>query len=196
MINLLPPDEKANFLYARKNTKLRRWVTGLVCLLLGMFFLLAAGHFYIANATSKYTQQVAASDASLKSQDLDATEKRVQDLSNNLKLIIQVLSREVLFSKLLRQVGAVMPPGSVLSTIELSKVQGGIDLSAEAVDYKTATQIQVNLQDPNNKLFDKVDLVQVACTPKPETGLPCKVTLRALFTKNNPYLFINNGAKK
>lgn len=196
MINLLPPDEKDNFLYARKNTHLRKWVFGMVFVLIGMFVFLAAGHVYIANMTNKYQVQVDAARESLKSQQLEETEKRLQDLSNNLKLVIQVLSREILFSKLIRQIGAVMPSGAVLTGIEISKVEGGIDLNAQAVNYDTASRLQVNLQDPNNKLFDKVDIVQIACDPKVDPEYPCKATYRALFTKNNPYLFINNGAKK
>lgn len=195
MINLLPPDVKSNILYARRNMKLRKWTTSMILVLIGIFGLLAAGHFYIASATSGYSKQVAAAEETLKTRKIDETEKRLQTLSNNLKLIIQVLSREVLFSKLLRQVGSVMPPGSVLLSTDLSKVEGGIDLSAEAQDYKTATQIQLNLQDPNNKLFDKVDIVQVSCG-ETEDKYPCRVTLRAQFTKSNPFLFINaNGTK-
>ncbi len=196
MINLLPPEEKSNILYARRNTVLRHWVFALLAVLAGSIVFLAAGQVYIAQTTSHLNKQVTAQRESLKEQKLDETQKRLSDLSNNLKLIIQVLSREVLFSKLLRQVGAVMPQGSVLSSIELSKVEGGIDLSAEAADYNTATQIQVNLQDPSNKLFDKVDIIQVSCAQAKGDPYPCKVTLRALFAKNNPFLFINNGAKQ
>lgn len=56
-----------------------------------------------------------------------------------------------------------MPENTVLSNIEISKVEGGIDLSAETKDQESATQIQVNLMDPNNKLFDKVDIVSISC---------------------------------
>jgi hypothetical protein len=194
MINLLPPEFKSGIMFARRNTVLRKWIFGLTCVLIGMFVFLAAGQLYIANTTSKYSKQVASAQESLKAQKLEETQKRLQDLSNNLKLIVQVLSREVLFSKLIKQVGAVMPPGSVLTSIELSKVEGGLDLSAAAVSYDTASRIQVNLQDPNNKLFDKVDIIQVSCATKSSDQLPCKITLRALFSKNNPYLFINGGS--
>lgn len=193
MINLLPPEFKSTIMYARRNTVLRKWIFGFVCVLIGTFIFLAAGHFYLASTTDRYARQVAVGKESLKAQKLEETEKRLQDLSNNLKLIVQVLSREILFSKLIKQVGAVMPQGSVLTSIELSKVEGGIDLSAAAQNYDTASQIQVNLQDPNNKLFDKVDIIQVSCPSKSSDPLPCKVTLRALFAKNNPYLFINAG---
>lgn len=191
MINLLPPKEKKAIMYARRNTKLRSWAFALVGVLVGAIIFLTIGQIYILNTTRHYAAQVESTQATLKAQKLEETQKRIQDLSNNLKLIIQVLSREVLFSKLLRQVGAVMPQGTVLSQIDLGKVEGGIDLIASTKDYKSASQIQVNLSDPNNKLFDKVDIVQVSCdTTDPQ--FPCKATLRALFSKNNPFLFINS----
>ena len=84
-----------------------------------------------------------------------------------------------------------MPENTVLSNIEISKVEGGIDLSAETKDQESATQIQVNLMDPNNKLFDKVDIVSISCGESNPT-YPCRATFRALFTKDNPFLFVNN----
>ncbi len=186
MINLLPTDEKTTIMYARRNRKLLRWSLSIGLIIVGMLMLIGAGHVYIANATTSYSKQVDRSRESLKAQKLSETQQRILDLSNNLKLIIQVLSREVLFSKLLQQVGAVMPAKSVLSNIEISKVEGGIDLIAEAQDYDTATQIQVNLQDPRNKLFDKVDIVSVSCGVSTNGGYPCTVNLRALFSKTNP----------
>ncbi len=197
MINLIPSGRKQDILYARRNTKLLHWVIALSAVIIGTVTIVVGGHFYIAAAISHNNKQVTETTQSLKEQKMDDTQKQVQDFSNNLKLIIQVLSQEVLFSKLLKQIGAVMPSSSVLSTIEISQVQGGIDLSASAKDYDTATQIQVNLQDPQNKLFDKVDIVSVSCTkPTPGQPYPCAVTLRALFAKNNAFTFINNGAKK
>ena len=88
-----------------------------------------------------------------------------------------------------------MPENSVLSDIEISKVEGGIDLTADARDQNTATQVQVNLADPNNKLFDKVDIVSVNCDSTTNPEYPCKVILRALFTKNNPFSFTNQNNK-
>lgn len=197
MINLLPPEQKNSIMYARRNTRLRKWALSLCAVLVGMFVFLAAGQLYLANTTNRYQRQVTQAKETLKAQQLEETEKRLQDLSGNLKLIIQVLSREVLFSKLMRQVGASMPPGSVLQSLELSKVEGGIDLKAKASDYDTASRIQVNLQDPKNKIFDKVDIVQISCgASSAAEEYPCTVTLRALFGKNNQYLFINNGATR
>ncbi len=75
-------------------------------------------------------------------------------------------------------------------------------MQARATDYQTATQVQVNLQDPKSLLFDKVDIVNVQCqgsaaAPGSEAAkYPCTVQMKALFTKTNPFLFINGSNKQ
>jgi len=197
MINLLPPDVKSENMYARRNTKLLRWSSAIVTLIIGSALIVGFGSLYLKRSTNSYTTQLADTQQQLKLQKLDETNKRVQDISNSLKLVTQVLSREVLFSKLVQQIGAAMPTNTVLTNLQINKLQGGIDLSAQAVDYKTATQIQVNLQDPNNKIFAKADILNIACSGNGTGTLnakyPCIVQVRALFNTNNPFLFINGS---
>lgn len=193
MINLLPPPVKQDISYARRNSRLLKIIGFGWAAIAGMFVIVLFGFIFINNSIVHYRQQVEQGKTTLKEQKLDETQAKVEAISGDLKLIVQVLSKEVLFSKLIKQIGAVMPSQSVLSNIEISKVQGGIDLTASAKDYQTATQVQVNLQDPNNKLFDKVDIVSVTCGSTTNPQYPCTVILRALFSKNNPFLFINNG---
>ena len=75
---------------------------------------------------------------------------------------------------------------------------GGIDLNAVTKDYQTATQVQLNLQDPKNKIFDKADILNITCSSSnpADPSYPCTISLKALFAKNNPFLFINSGAKQ
>ncbi len=196
MINLLPPDVKEGILYARRNTRLRHWVFGLTLSIVVIGATVGAGLLYLQQSTRAYAAQVQQGNEQLKSQKLEETQSQIQDLTNSLKLVIQVLSREILFSKLLTQIGAALPNGSVLTNLSINKVQGGLDLSAAATDYQTATQVQLNLQDPNNKIFDKSDLVNIQCSsPMPggdplKNQYPCTVQLRALFASNNPFAFI------
>lgn len=196
MINLLPPEIKQGIMFARRNTVLLQWIMISLAVIIGFLAITLLGQFYLSNTTNSYRAQVANTQADLKRQDLDAVQKRAEDISNNLKLILQVFSKEVLFSKLIRQIGSVMPSKSVLSNIEIGKLDGGLDLTASAQDYQTATQIQVNLQDPSNKLFDKVDIVSVNCGAVTKSTFPCSVALRASFAKNNPFLFSNSTAAK
>ncbi len=81
-----------------------------------------------------------------------------------------------------------MPENSVLSNIDLGKIDGGLDIIAITKDNNTATQVQLNLSDPSNKLFEKVDIVSINCDPNvvPD-AYPCKVNLRALFSKDSSF---------
>jgi hypothetical protein len=208
MINLLPKDQKNSIKFARRNVKLMHWSFGMLGIIAIMIALWGAGYFYLNSTIANYSRGVEQKRNDLKAQKLEETQTRVENLSNNLKLILQVLSKEVLFSKLLQQIGSVMPDGSVLSAIDISKVEGGLDLVATAKDYDTATQIQVNLQDKDKKLFQKVDIVSVSCDEGPATSsttttqdvtenkYPCTVSLRALFGDKNPFLFINKSASE
>jgi Tfp pilus assembly protein PilN len=195
MINLLPPDVQQNIGYSRRNAKLRRWAFALVFGIIGTAVVVTFGVFYINQSTTSYNDQVSKTQSELTAQKLPETQKKVEDISGSLKLVVQVLSREVLFSKLLKAIGAAIPANAALTGLSISKVTGGIDLSAVTTDYSTASQVQVNLQDPSNKIFDKADIVNITCTPaNPNVHYPCTVTIRAQFATNNPFLFINTSS--
>lgn len=198
MINLLPSEVTENIAYARRNTKLLRWSFALLIGIAGIWLVVASGLFYINRSINNYSGLVSAAQNDLKAQKLSETQKQVENISSSLKLVVQVLSREVLFSKLLTQIGSVIPANASLIDLKIAKIEGAIDLTAAASDYNTATQVQVNLQDPSNKIFEKADIVSITCNSSSATDprYPCTVIIRALFAKNNPFLFINPGAKK
>ena len=200
MINLLPPDIKENLVYARRNTRLRHWAMGIFFSILGVVTIVSAGYLYLQSSIRSYTIQVEQGSEQLKAQKLEEVQGQVQDLTDSLKLVVQVLQREVLFSKLLSQIGSVLPSGSVLTNLSINKLSGGLDLQAAARDYQTATQVQVNLQDPKNKIFEKADIVNIQCLTDDAartagSQYPCTVQLRALFSQNNPFLFIQPASK-
>ncbi len=208
MINLLPPEVREDLIFARRNTQLLRWVIAMILVIIAIFVVVIVGQLYIDQSSKSYRTQIEQTQNELKVQKLEETQKKVENISGSLKLAIQVLSRQLLFSSILKQIGAAMPEGSVLTGLSITKVEGGIDLTAAARDYSTATQVQLNLQDANNKIFEKADILNVQCagaetsstnqntgqsTANPlDTLYPCKISIRALFAKNNPFLFINN----
>ena len=198
MINLLPPATKEDVLFARRNAKLVKWVVAIIISAIGSFIIIAFGQLYLTQAASSYTQQIQEGQERLREQKLEETQAKVGEISGNLKLVVQVLSREILFSKVLRQVGAAIPSGTVLTNLTLSGVEGGISLNFEAKDYQTGSQIVLNLQDPANKIFEQADIESISCDNKVVEGriYPCSVSIRALFGDNSPYLFINDGVKQ
>lgn len=191
----MPPQSKEDVLYARRNAKLVKWITGIIIAAIGSFVIIAFGQLYLIQSTKTYARQIEEGQEKLRIQKLEETQNRVNEISSNVKLVLQVLSREILFSKVLRQVGAAIPSGAVLTQLTINKVEGGIDLTFEAKDYQTASQILINLQDPENKVFESADIEDISCDTELQANRSylCQVSIRALFGDNSPYLFINDG---
>lgn len=208
MLNLLPPEVRQDYSYGRRNRLLVRWVVAFAAALALLGAIITYGLVTMRQTTDNYDKQISASQQLLKANQLAETEAQVKDISNSFQLVVKVLGREVLFSKLLQQVSTVIPPGVNLTGLNINQSDGAIDIVAKATDYNAATQLQANLTDPRNQIFAKADLVNVGCvSPGSSTGStsgggtapvadpshPCSVTIRALFGSNNPFLFINNA---
>lgn len=202
MINLLPANDKESIIYARRNTHLLHWAITLGVSVAVVMAVVLCGQIYINQAIRSNNKQLAEAQAQLKLQKVEETQKRVQDISTSLNLVVKVLNKEVLFSKLLEQIGSVMPPNTVLTNLSINKLQSGsaMDIQAGATDYQAATQVQINLSDSSNKIFSKADLINIQCNASntgtgAATKYPCVVTIRAQFADNNPFLLINNKSK-
>lgn len=196
MINLLPYSIQKSTTYARHNRKLVHWCVAMSLGVIGIFAIIIAGYYYINLSISSYESRIENSQQQLADQRLEETRQRIQEISNSTRLVSQVLSKEVQFSRLLQGIGGIMPPGSSLQNLSIGTLEGGIDLQAVAVNYQTATQVQVNLEDSENGVFDKADIVNITCTEVEESAdsqYPCQVTIRALFDDDSPYLFTHDA---
>jgi hypothetical protein len=194
MINLLPPETKENYRYARRNQVMTRWLTTATLCLLGGVLLTAGGYLYLTQSIHNTNQQIADSNQLLKAQNLEATQKQVTTISNNLKLTVQVLSKEILFSELLKQLASVTPSDAILTNLAITQAQGGVDITAQTTNYNAATQLQVNLADPKNQIFSKADIISISCAATATNPkYPCTVSIRALFSNDNPFLFIHDA---
>src|SRR4051812_43841435 len=101
MINLLPPELKDGYGYARRNVSLRKWVVIMLIALVGLGIIGTYGLLALEQSRHEYSQKVAAAESSLHKEKFTETQKRVQDISNSFKLVVKVLGQEVLFSQLL-----------------------------------------------------------------------------------------------
>jgi hypothetical protein len=197
MINLLPPEIKTSYSYARRNLQLRGWIIALFAVLIGVGLLGTYGLLNMQASIKSNQRQVTVVKEQLEAENLTKTEQQVKEVSGSLRLAAQVISKEVLFSKLITQIGSAMPSGAILSSLNINKTSGGLDLSAKATDYQTASQVQVNLASAKSNIFAKADIVSIDCgvAGNDATAYPCTVILRTLFNDNNQFLFINQGAK-
>jgi hypothetical protein len=193
MINLMPQEMKTTLVYARRNLVLVKWLAAVFVGLVGIGAVIMAGNFYVDHSTKLYAREVESRKTQLSAMKLEETKKRTEEISGNIRLALQVLSRQVIFSELLKQIGAVMPTGSSLQSLSINRLEGGLDLQAIAVDYQTGTQVQVNITDPANKIFEKADIISISCQTENLSNpkYPCLVSIRALFAKDSPFVFTN-----
>lgn len=191
MINLLPAEYHAGLRSAHLNSSLRRWIAVALLATGGLVLIMFVGWIYIDQQNRNLSRNINLSSQQLAAEDLAGTQAKAKAITTNIKIINQVLSREIRFSDLIKQIGSVMPPGTVLSSLTLSKVDGALDLSASARDSTSAAQIAVNLSDPKNKIFDKVDIVSVNCSAAVGGPYPCTATFKALFSTSTKSRFLN-----
>ncbi len=201
-INLLPPDIKRSYHYAILNQKLLQRVIALIFSLVGLGIIGTYGWIVLRQESNSNNHQIIVLKRNLTAEHLTATENKVQTISNDFSLVVKVLSHEVMFSKLLSQMAEDMPLGANLTSLNITATSkgSGLDISAEATNYITATQIQINLSNPMNGIFSKVDLNNINCTNSStnsastnsaNSAYPCTVNLRAQFAPNNSFMFIN-----
>lgn len=191
MINLMPADYHAELRLSHLNSILRRWIAATLLATGGLVFIMVAGWIYIDQQNRNLSHSINTLNLQLQAQDLAGTQAKAKAISSNIKIINQVLSREIKFSDLIKQIGSVMPPGTVLSGLTLSKIDGALDLAADARDSTSAAQIAVNLSDPSSKIFDKVDIVNVNCSSTAAGPYPCEATFKALFSASSKSQFLN-----
>lgn len=202
MINLLPPEFKQGYTYARYNRHLLHWIVSFVIAIAGIVVITAGGMLLMQNSIDSYKTRISSAQAQLASQNLTGVEEQVTTISNNLKLMVKVLSKEILFSKLLTQLGTITPSNVELTGLTISQAQSAIEVTAQATDYNAATQLEANLSAPNNQVFSKADLVSITCVSGVQKqqlanpNYPCTADIRAAFTNNNPFLFINASGQK
>lgn len=198
MINLMPPAQKQSIAYARRNTTIVKWLASISLALVGIAIITGGSLFYLRQDSSSLKSNIEQIQTDLKDQDETKTLARAQEIGGNIKLAVDVLSNEVLFSELLKSIGSVMPPGAVLQTLSLTSniASSGITLEVSTVDYETGSLVHANFNDPANGIFEKADIEDITCSTNTEedSDYPCTVSLRALFAKDNPFLLIGSEA--
>jgi Tfp pilus assembly protein PilN len=191
MINLLPPRHADAIRYGRQNTVLRGWLIGLAAAIAGLILILAGGWLYMNKQADDLKKNITVTNQQLQAQNLAQVQKDAKEITGDINVINKVLSQEIRFSDLIQSIGNVMPSGTVLGSLSLSnKVTGALDLSANAKDYASAAQIAVNLSDPKNEIFSKVDIININCNSG-GGQYKCGATFRALFSSTARTKFLN-----
>jgi len=192
MINLLPPERAAQIRYGRSNSSLRQWLMAAAAAIAGLAVIIFSGMIYINQQSDDLQNNITTAKKQLTTENLTGVQADAKGISSDVKLINQVLGREIRFSDLMTAIGKVMPSGTILSGLTLTNINSAIDVSANALDYTSAAQIAINLSDPTNNLFAHVDIVNISCLhDHPSSPYPCTAIYKALFSKSAANRFLN-----
>lgn len=192
MINLLPPETKESIVYGRKNRALVGWIGAFIVVLIGVLLLTLAGTLYVKAAADSYTDKVASATARIKEQNLEASQKDAEKFSSNLDTVVLLLKDQLLFSKIIKSIGGVLPDGVVLKEINYDTKESTMSLDVIAPTEQAATQAFINISSDANKLFSKADLVQV----QRDDGGGYVANIVVLINKDSQFFFLNDMTEK
>lgn len=179
MINLLPPETKAQISAARANRLLLRY--NLLLLAAVAFLLIAVIIVYVYLGNAKTVAEATIADNRSKVSDYSAIESQASAFRQNLARAKQILDSDVTYTKVILSIARVLPSGIVLDTLSLNSETFGspTTLTANARDYAAVLSLKDSLQ--NSNLFSNVSIQTISNAGDGE--YPLSVTLSVTIQK-------------
>ena len=181
MINLMPDHLKKEIHSARVNVILSRYIV-VVLLAFAFLVLLLAGTYIVLTQTKMSAKQLIDANAS-KAAVYSDTKTQVDALSGRLSETKVLLDQEVLYSKVLINIGQQMPEGTVLSGITLDSASfAGTPITLKA--YAKTTEAAVSLREKfqSSPIFTGVNFESVSDTDG-ISGYPVSVSMNLTMTR-------------
>lgn len=193
MINLLPDSIKEEVTCAKRSRVIIKWICAVVVIILCLCGMTVFGQFFINRNTESIQSVTDLTNKRIEDQNLGATQQDVEILSSNFKTVTQLLSQQLLFSKLFTKIGSIMPANAILSGITLVADESAIDLNIASTNKEAATQAFINIADTKNGLFEEADLISVNCsTTGTDTRYPCSAVVKVVMEAGSSYYFLNS----
>lgn len=108
MINLMPNDIKEQLIYGRRNRLLLRWLFAVFVVIVVVVAMTVFGQFYINRNINSLQAVAKTTKQRIEEQNLATVQKDILALSNNFKIVTQLLSKQLLFSKMFVKIGGII----------------------------------------------------------------------------------------
>ena len=191
MINLLPPASKEEIIYGRRNRALVGWIGAFGVVMIGLALLTVVGTFYVKMQADSFESKVADSKQRIIDQNLEVAQKDAETFVNNLDTVVKLLKDQLLFSKIIKSTGSVLPNGVVLKEINYDSKESTMTLDVIGASEQDVTQAYINISGDGSKLFSKADLIQVQRSD--EGGYTASIVV--LINKDSEFFFLNDVNK-
>ena len=181
MINLLPYDAKKEIRAARLNVILSRYI--IVTLLAFVFLVLLLGGSYVILTQTKNSAEQLIDVNSSKADVYSTTKAQVDSLSAGLSETKLILDKEVLYSKVLINIGQQMPPGTVLGSVTLNTASfAGTPVTLKAYAKSTDDAVALRQKFQTSAIFSNVNFDSVSGAGGID-GYPVGVSMTVTMTR-------------
>lgn len=142
MINLLPPEEKRQLRAARTNTLLLRYNIFLIGAV--VFLGLAVGVTYVYLSNTKASAETLISENRARVASFADVQTQADVFKANLATAKQILDNEVVYTKVMLAIAALLPSGTILEKLSLDSQTFGTQttLGARAASYDDALRLK------------------------------------------------------
>lgn len=167
MINLLPPDVKGSLKFARLNVSVIEYAILVIATTVSLIGILLFGHTLASREEVLLTNLVEDKRANLSQYDDELAKAKALD--KRIDTIEALLEREIIFSKLLPAIGALVPPGANINGLELDTEDGNsLKINGQSTNQSGPSVFRENLAR-SEKLFTRADIVSINLV-KSDTG--------------------------
>lgn len=185
MINLLPYDEKRQIRASRLNSVLMRYF---VILWVGGFFVAAVfATSYITLTNTKDSADSLLTQNQTKSSAYASVQQQAEQISSNLSLARNVLSQQILYSKVLTGIAQVTPQGTVIDKLTLSPATFGTSISLQAYAKSSDDALALKTAYQSSPIFSNVTIQNLSGggnnTSSPVPGYPISIILNVTINK-------------
>ena len=178
MINLLPPNSKAEIRAARANVTLLRFniINVFTIGLLVLILVLA----YIALNVSRTNAQNQVKDTNGQIVNYEQTKVKAEAYKQNLALAKQIKEKQIRYSDALIKIGQALPSGVVLNALQLSPETIGQPLEIQLTSYDYVDAVDIKNRLSKTDLLQDVKFVSVeGSTLKPgNTTMTMSITIK------------------
>jgi len=167
MINLLPPGTKDNLRYGHLNVTVLEYSILILVTAAGLIGILFFGQALASNEERQLKDLAGEKQAVLAQYDSSLAEARALD--ERIDIIAALLQREITFSKLLPNIGALVPSGTTINGLELDNEDGNnLTINGESDSQLGPSVFRQNLAN-TDRLFSRADIVNISL-PETQSG--------------------------
>lgn len=155
MINLIPDEHREQIHYGRKNAQVLVWLSTVAFGIVVLVVVALVGRITIQTAKNQTLDQKTAVETQISDAKLDSVEKEYTTFVNGVASVKKVYQQQILYSRLIRKMATLLPPGARLTTISLSDKDRAINLNFNNDIDNLGPTIQVNLQNQGAQIAER-----------------------------------------